>query len=162
MSGHQEARHGWENCGSYRNETDTVPIDLKGEQREVEAARWGRAPGADGKVVWRHATSGALPAECSGGPTQTRATAQERGMSATQVLVNLSVICRRGGCFWAAGRPAGAPVRIWVVGGAGDLRRTGATVVHSPASVGGGVKRGYRQRLTRGELEGQERSLDLA
>ena len=51
MSRHYEARHGLEDCGSHRDEPDAVPIDLEGEQRELESAGWERQDRM-GKIVW--------------------------------------------------------------------------------------------------------------
>ncbi len=52
VSRHYEERHGLEDCGSYADEPDAVPIDPEGEQRELEAAGWERLDRM-GKIVWR-------------------------------------------------------------------------------------------------------------
>ncbi|MCA1730593.1 MAG: hypothetical protein LC751_14665 [Actinobacteria bacterium] len=43
----------------FDDEPTAVPIDLEGQQRELEAAGWGREE-HQGKLLWRHPVSGHL------------------------------------------------------------------------------------------------------
>jgi hypothetical protein len=48
-----------ESCGSYGEGERTVPVDLKAQEQELEAAGWERLERL-GKVVWRNPRSGYL------------------------------------------------------------------------------------------------------
>jgi hypothetical protein len=48
-----------ESCGAYSEGERTVPVDLKAQEQELEAAGWERLERL-GKVVWRNPWSGYL------------------------------------------------------------------------------------------------------
>jgi hypothetical protein len=59
VSGGEQSHRESEGSGAYSKMAKTVPVDLKAQQRELEAAGWERLERV-GKLVWRNPRSGHL------------------------------------------------------------------------------------------------------
>ena len=59
VSGGEQSHRESEGSGAYGEVAKTVPVDLKAQQRELEAAGWQRLERV-GKLVWRNPRSGHL------------------------------------------------------------------------------------------------------